>query len=176
MARPIEKGGLLNRQEDGAVIEEVERGLDPDVLELLQAVAKGDDCGCRPRQNRTFEGHERRADYDGNQDPKVDRPPEGATMELNTMHKTKDKKVQPVHDSTVVPHRVEGRNDWRERAAARHPPNEDQSWRQFSTLIRDRTAPFPKGLRVTEERFKDMKIADWLWPREADMLKEVFWC
>jgi hypothetical protein len=35
MARPIEKGGLLNRQEDGAVIEEVERGLNLDVLELL---------------------------------------------------------------------------------------------------------------------------------------------
>jgi transposase InsO family protein len=176
MARPIEKGGLLNRQEDGAVIEEVERGLDPDVLELLQAVAKRDDCGCRPRQNRTFEGYTPRVDYDENQDPKGDRPPEGVTMELNTMHKTKDKKVQPVHDSTVVPHKVEGRNDWRERAAARHPPNEDQSWRQFSTLIRDRTAPFPKGLRVTEERFKDMKIAGWLWPREVDMLKEVFWC
>jgi hypothetical protein len=92
------------------------------------------------------------------------------------MHKTKDKKVQPVHDSTVVPHRVEGRNDWRERAAARHPPNKDQSWQQFSTLIRDRTALFPKGLQVTEERFKDMKIANWLWPREVDMLKEVFWC
>jgi hypothetical protein len=38
----------------------------------------------------------------------ADRPLEGVTMDLNTMHKTKDKKVQLVHDLTVVPHKVEG--------------------------------------------------------------------
>jgi hypothetical protein len=43
-------------------------------------------------------------------------------------------------------------------------------------LIRDQTALFPRGLQVTEERFKEMKIAEWLWPREVEMLKEVFWC
>jgi hypothetical protein len=56
----------------------------------------------------------------------ADQPLEGVTIDLNTMHKTKDKKVQPVHDSTVVPHKVEGRGNWQEHAAARHPPNKDQ--------------------------------------------------
>jgi hypothetical protein len=32
-------------------------------------------------------------------------------MDLNTMHKTKDKKVQLVHNSTVVPHKVEGQGN-----------------------------------------------------------------
>jgi hypothetical protein len=166
----------MARHEDGVVIKEVERGLDLDILDLLQAVAKGDDCGCRQGQGR-YPAKQWPTDSAGeNKDLMADRPPEGVTMDLNTMHKTKDKKVQPVHDLTVVPHKVEGRGDWWERAAARHPPDEDQLWRQFGTLIRDRTAPFPRGLWVTEERFNDMKIADWLWPQEVEMLKEVFWC
>jgi hypothetical protein len=31
---------------DGVVIKEVERGLDLDILDLLQAVTKGDNCSC----------------------------------------------------------------------------------------------------------------------------------
>jgi hypothetical protein len=56
-ARPTERGGLLARQENGVIVEEVERGLDLDVLDLLQSVAKGDDCGCRQEQGRYIAGH-----------------------------------------------------------------------------------------------------------------------
>jgi hypothetical protein len=92
------------------------------------------------------------------------------------MHKTKDKKVQPVSKSDFTPHAVEGRMDWQVRAAERQKPNTDQSWRSFQRYIGDRTAPFPVGTRVTNERLEKMKIAEWLWPREKLMLQEVFFC
>ncbi|KAF1828249.1 hypothetical protein BDW02DRAFT_512796, partial [Decorospora gaudefroyi] len=79
-------------------------------------------------------------------------------FELATMYKSKDKKVQPVANSLVRPHAVEGRLDWQERARERQPPNPDQSWRKFPHLIGDRTAPFPRGSRITTERLKEMKI------------------
>jgi hypothetical protein len=58
----------------------------------------------------------------GRRCPKDDQAQVGSrpTMDLNTMYKMKEKKVQPVHNSTVVPHKVEGRKDWRERAKVRH--------------------------------------------------------
>jgi hypothetical protein len=76
------------------------------------------------------------------------------------MHKTKDKKIQPVSDSSVTPHAVEGRADWQERARSRQTPNSDQSWRQFQQNIKDRTATFPVGSRVTEEQQAKIKVAD----------------
>jgi hypothetical protein len=42
----------MARHKDGVVIKEVERGLDLDILDLLQAVAKGDNCSCRQGQGR----------------------------------------------------------------------------------------------------------------------------
>jgi hypothetical protein len=176
----VERGGLLTKVDDGVVIEEIERRMDRGILELLAAVARGEDHNHRKRDRGVLElmAVVTEGEEQGRRCPKDDQAQVGSrpTIDLNTMYKTKEKKVQPVHNSTVVPHKVEGRKDWRERAKVRHQPNEDQSWRQFGLLIRDRTAPFPRGLRVTEERFKEMKIAEWLWPREVEMLKEVFWC
>ena len=151
------KKGLAEREMDGVVIREAQGHVEGEILEILDQVA--------------YQSRRGRRDPKGPGDP-----PLGPILDLNTMYKTKAKKVQPVHDSSVTPHKVEGRNDWQDRAETRQPPNPDQSWRQFPQLIKDRTAPFPRGLRVTEERFAQMKIADWLWPREVEMLKEVFWC
>ncbi|KAF1944981.1 hypothetical protein EJ02DRAFT_339632 [Clathrospora elynae] len=100
----------------------------------------------------------------------------GRYLQVNTMYKSKDKKVQPVADSSVRPDAVKGRPDWKERAQERQPPNPDQSWRQFPDYVSDWTASFPKGQRITEERLAEMKIAAWLLPREKDMLYEVFLC
>jgi hypothetical protein len=50
--RPTKKGGLIACHEDGVVIKEVKRGLDLDILDLLQAVAKGDNCSCQQGQGR----------------------------------------------------------------------------------------------------------------------------
>jgi hypothetical protein len=98
----------MARHEDGVVIKEVERGLDLDILDLLQAVVKGDDCGCWQGQGR-YPAKQWPTDSAGeNKDPMADWLLEGVTMDLNTMHKTKDKKVQLVHDLIVVPHKVEG--------------------------------------------------------------------
>jgi hypothetical protein len=192
----IEQGGLLTKVDDGVVIEEMERGADQGVLEMLAAVARGEDYNHRRGDRGILKltpvatGEKDRNHLGKDQDdlelmarvtkgeeqsrrcPKDDQASvgSGSTMDLNTMYKTKERKVQPIHDSTVVPHKVEGREDWRERAGVRYQPNKDQTWRQFGSLIKDRTAPFPKGLRVTEERFKEMKIAEWLWPREVEML------
>jgi hypothetical protein len=46
-------------------------------------------------------------------------------FQVSTVYKTKDKKVQLVHDSKAKPHAVEGRLDWQERAKVRQPPNKD---------------------------------------------------
>jgi hypothetical protein len=45
--------------------------------------------------------------------PKDDQAQVGSrpTIDLNTMYKMKEKKVQLVHNSTVVPYKVEGRKD-----------------------------------------------------------------
>jgi hypothetical protein len=159
----VERGGLLTKVNNRVVIEEIERRIDQSILELLAAVARGKDHNHRKRDQGVLElmavitkGEEQgRWCLKDNQAQVGSRP----TIDLNTMYKTKEKKVQPVHNSTVVPHKVEGRKDWRERAKVRHQPNKDQSWRQFGLLIRDQTAPFPRGLQVTKERFKEMKIA-----------------
>jgi hypothetical protein len=92
-ARPTKKGGLLARHEDGVVIKEVERGLDLDILDLLQAVAKGDDCSCWQGQGRCSAKQWPINSAGENKDLMVDQLLEGMTMDLNTMHKTKDKKV-----------------------------------------------------------------------------------
>jgi hypothetical protein len=98
----------MAHHKDGVVIKEVERGLDPDILDLLQAVVKGDNCSCRQGQGR-YPAKQWPTDSAGeNKDLIADRPPEGVTIDLNTMHKTKDKKVQLVHNLTVVLHKVEG--------------------------------------------------------------------
>ena len=151
------KKGLVRKEADEVVVCEVQSHVDSDILEVLDEVA---------HQNGYKQGAPRGLGI----------PLRGPILDLNTMYKTKEKKVQPIHNSSVTPHKVEGRDDWQDRAGMRQPPNPDQTWRQFPHLIRDRTAPFPRGLRVTEERFEQMKIADWLWPKEVEMLKEVFWC
>jgi hypothetical protein len=55
-ARLTKRGGLLARQENSVIVEEVERGLDLDVLDLLQSVAKGDNCDYQQEQGRYIAG------------------------------------------------------------------------------------------------------------------------
>jgi hypothetical protein len=160
------EGGLIIHDEEGILIIEADTDMDKEIEEVLQELAHTHQ---RVPPRRTPEDQAWLAISQ--------RATQGAIgLELNTMHKTKDKKVLPVSDSLHAPHPVEGRQDWRERAQARQPANSDQSWRQFPDSIEDRTAPFPRGTRVTKERLAKMKVADWLWPREIDMLKEVFYC
>jgi hypothetical protein len=159
-------GGLVIEDDEGILVIAAEPDMDEEINEILRDLAY---------LNRAEQQQLRRADKMWNDvGRKVKKG--GVNFELATMYKTKDKKVLPVHDSSVIPHAVEGRLDWQERARTRQPPNTDQSWRQFQRFIEDRTAPFLKGTRVTPERLQKMKIAEWLWPREKEMLIEVFHC
>jgi hypothetical protein len=158
-------GGLIVEDDGGIVVYEIDPVHGEEVEEMLRDLTmkhRAEEITYRKR--RRFWDHVQRKTRDG------------VLFQVNTMYKSKDKKVLPVADSSVRPDAVEGRSDWKERAQQRQPPNPDQSWRKFPNHITDRTAGFPKGQRVTKERLVEMKIAEWLLPREREMLEEVFLC
>lgn len=159
------EGGIVVEDDEGVLVVTVDLELDEEVNKILHDLA----------YLYRAEAHQLRQADQMWKDVEV-RAATGVHFEVATMYKSKDKKVQPVHDSTVVPHAVEGRLDWQDRARKRQPPNLDQSWRQFQRFIENRTATFPIGERVTPERLEKMKIASWLLPREKAMLVEVFLC
>jgi hypothetical protein len=160
------EGGVIVQDNGGILMMAAETGMDEEIDEMLRDLA-------HLHRAETQQAQESVAFW-SKVDIKLSQRAIG--FEVATMYKTKDKKVQPVHDSTVKPHAVEGRLDWQMRARARQPANNNQSWRQFGKYIEDRTATFPLGSRVTSERLRKMKIAGWLWPRESEMLQEVFFC
>jgi hypothetical protein len=159
-------GGLVIQDEDGLLVIDTGPGMDEDIKEILHELASTHRADAQKfvQEEQAWSEIEARASLGG------------IGLEVSTMHKAKDKKVQPVSNSAFTPHAVEGRTDWKKRAQERRPPNTDQSWRQFQRYIGARTAPFPVGSRVTSERLEKMKIAEWLWPRERLMLEEVFFC
>jgi hypothetical protein len=104
-------------------------------------------------------------------DPQVN----NTTFSINTMHKKKAQKVQPVDDSGQKTRTIEGRLDWKERAMAKQIPEADSTSAAFGTLFEPRYADFPRGTRMTPERIKEMKISPDLQPEERRMLLEVLY-
>jgi hypothetical protein len=93
----VEQGGLLTKVDDGVVIEEIERRMDRGILELLAAVARGEDHNHRKRDRGVLElmAVVTEGEEQGRRCPKDDQAQVGSrpTMDLNTMYKTKEKKV-----------------------------------------------------------------------------------
>jgi hypothetical protein len=161
-----EDGGLLIKDDQGVVVVAADQGLDEEVEDMLRDLIH-----LHRSEKHTVQSA--RVFWDCIEESVAQRP---VGFEVSTLYKSKEKKVQPVHTSDTRPHAVEGRMDWKERATVRQPPNTDQSWRRFQQFIGARTAPFPRGQRVTPERLAEMKIADCLQPKEREMLVEVFHC
>ena len=110
-----------------------------------------------------------------NQLRKARKDPLGLQFEVNTLYKTKDKKVQPISDSQIKPDKVEGRPDWKSRAASQQKPNKDSDWRSFEKYFEPRYAEFPRGTRLTRQRISELKIGTELKPREKEMLVEMLY-
>jgi hypothetical protein len=96
-----------------------------------------------------------------------------ASLQINTLHKRKAQKIQPVDDSGQKSRTVEGALDWKEKAKARQKPNADTHSAPFKKYFEPRYAEFPRGTRMTPERLKDMKISTDLQTREREMLLEL---
>jgi hypothetical protein len=109
--------------------------------------------------------------------PRPPKDPQSNNMKLqvNTMHKRKAQKVQPVDDSGQKPREIEGRIDWKERAKEKQMPNVDSDTAPFGQHFEPRYASFPRGTRVTPQRLKDMKISPDLLPNERLMLEEMLY-
>jgi hypothetical protein len=96
-------------------------------------------------------------------------------LQINGAHKRKGVKVEPVDDSGQPSRTIEGRLDWKERAAAKQVPNKGSNSAPFSQYFEPRYAPFPRGTRLTPERISEMKISPDLLPKEREMLFEVLY-
>jgi hypothetical protein len=120
----VEQGGLLTKVNNRVVIKEIKRRIDQGILELLAAVARGEDHNHQKQDQGVLElmAVVTEGEEQGCWCLKDDQAQAGSrpTIDLNTMYKTKEKKVQLVHNLTVVPYKVEGWKDWRERAKVRH--------------------------------------------------------
>lgn len=95
--------------------------------------------------------------------------------QINGAHKRKGVKIEPIDDSGQPTRPIEGRLDWKERAAAKQVPNADSQSAPFAKYFEPRYATFPRGTRMTPERISEMKISSELSPTEKDMLLEVLY-
>ena len=96
-------------------------------------------------------------------------------VSVNTMHKRKGVKIDPVDASGQKPRQVEGRLDWIEHAKSLQVPNSDSNSAPFKQYFEPRYAQFLRGTRLTPERIAKMKISPELWPKERDMLLELLY-
>jgi hypothetical protein len=161
-----EKGGILVKDDDGIFVVEIEPECGSEADEIIRQL--GIQLRSEKRTVRKAENFWKKELREANQG--------GLAFQVNTMYKRKDQKVQPVTDSTAKTAQVEGRKDWKARAAARQIPNPDQSWRKFQKHFEPRYAPFPVGQRLTTERWEALKIGPELWATEKEMLKEILLC
>jgi hypothetical protein len=90
---------------------------------------------------------------------------------INTMHKCKGVKVEPIDQSGQDTRPITGYPDWKERAKQRQQPQEDQS--PLDVSFEPRYALFPRGTWITPERIKSMKISPMLWTKERELLLEM---
>jgi len=94
-------------------------------------------------------------------------------MQINTMHKRKGVKVEPVDNSGQKPRQVAGNIDWKAKAIALQVPNADLDRAPFRQYFEPRYANFPRNHRLTPERVAEMKISPDLLVREREMLLEL---
>jgi hypothetical protein len=164
--------GTIGRNTDGGIVVQDDGGLlvldalgcDEEVDEILRSLAV---------QMKSEEHTVRRAEAFWKKQAKVAER-EGIGFEVATMYKTKDKKVQPVHNSDVRPQGIEGRSDWKERALKARSPT-DKGEQPFDQYFLPRWARWPRGQRLTKERLAEMKFGPELLPKEREMLEEMLY-
>jgi hypothetical protein len=157
-------GGLVIQDDDGLLVIDA-RDCDEEIDELLRDLAmkmKAEEISVRRAER--FWKRQARAARSGS-----------LTFQVNTMYKRKDKKVNPVDSSSIIPDPIGGRADWKERAKAKQRRNSDSEEREFSKYLIDRYWKEPRGTRLTPERIDEMKISPELWPRERQMLIEMLY-
>ena len=92
--------------------------------------------------------------------------------EVNTLYKTKDKKIKPVDLGVSDGSKPGGLLNWKEEMARTERyvgpggPYDHLIEPRFSAL----PTPIPKGSRLTPARIKDVKMGTDLWPRERELL------
>ncbi|CAN9357248.1 unnamed protein product [Alternaria alternata] len=94
---------------------------------------------------------------------------------VNGAHKRKGVKIELVDDLGQLTREIEGRLDWKERAAEKQRPNADSDSAAFKQYFEPRYATFPRGTRMTSERISEIKISPDLRPKEKEMLLEMLY-
>lgn len=98
-----------------------------------------------------------------------------ATMGLlvNTMHKRKGVKVEPIDQSGQDTRPITGYPDWKSRAKQKQKPQEHRTLLDKS--FEPRYVSFPRGTRMTPDRIKSMKISPMLTSAERGLLLEMLY-
>jgi hypothetical protein len=91
--------------------------------------------------------------------------------EVNTMYKTKDKKIRPVDQADSIGSTPGGRLDWYERSKARDIPQKQEG--RYQDHIIPRFSDIPRQSRLTPERLAALEVGDTLQPAERAMLDEI---
>ena len=128
------------------------------------------------KKTRMYELYEKKPTA-AEMDVSSDKPkPSANSVHVRTAYKRKADKVQPVDTDKSDGSKPGGFVDWRERAEAREKTEgiglQDYKFKRY---ISPRLAKFPRGQRLTKQRFEELVIGPDLTALESELLVEILY-